>query len=65
MTINILSLLIWTPIISGLLILFYNKKVNILNAYNIFINFIVFLLSVFLLISFNENLSDFQFVENH
>ena len=64
MTINILSLLIWTPIISGLLILFYNKKVNILNAYNIFINFIVFLLSVFLLISFNENLSDFQFVEN-
>ena len=48
MTINILSLLIWTPIISGLLILFYNKKVNILNAYNIFINFIVFfIISIF------------------
>ena len=61
---NILSSLIWLPIISGLLILFYSKKVSYLNIYNIFINFIVFLLSIFLLINFNESSSEFQFVEN-
>ena len=50
---NILSLLIWIPIISGLFLLFFNKKIYILNTYNIFINFIVFILSIFLLMSFN------------
>ena len=61
---NILSLLIWIPIISGLFLLFYNKKIYIINAYNIFINFIVFLLSVYLLIGFNQSKSNFQFIEN-
>ena len=61
---NILSSLIWLPIISGFLILFCSKKVSYLNIYNIFINFIVFLLSIFLLINFNESSPEFQFVEN-
>ena len=60
---NILSLLIWIPIISGLFLLFFNKKIYILNTYNIFINFIVFILSIFLLMSFNESNAAFQFVE--
>ena len=60
---NILSLLIWIPIISGLFLLFFNKKIYILNTYNIFINFIVFILSIFLLLSFNESNAAFQFVE--
>ena len=46
---NILSLLIWLPIISGLFILFYKKDDNILNIFNISINFIVFILSILLL----------------
>ena len=61
---NILSLLIWIPIIAGLFLLFYNKKIYIINAYNIFINFIVFLLSVYLLLGFNQSKSNFQFIEN-
>ena len=60
---NILSLLIWIPIISGLFLLFFNKKIYILNTYNIFINFIVFILSIFLLLSFNKSNAAFQFVE--
>ena len=61
---NILSLLIWIPIISGLTLLLYNKNTSFLNIYNIFINFLVLLLSVFLLINFNSNNANFQFVEN-
>ena len=61
---NILSLLIWIPIISGLVLLFCNKKTNFLNIYNIFINLVVLLLSVFLLINFNNKNANFQFIEN-
>ena len=61
---NILSLLIWLPIISGLLILFYKKDDNILNIFNISINLIVFILSILLLNNYDQNSSNFQFVEN-
>lgn len=61
---NILSALIWIPIISGLLILFYNNKHSYLNMINISINLFVFILSILLLVSFNKNISDFQFIEN-
>jgi len=61
---NILSALIWIPIISGLLILFYNNKNSYLNIINISINLFVFILSILLLVSFNKNISDFQFIEN-
>ncbi len=61
---NILSALIWIPIISGLLILFYNNKHSYLNIINISINLFVFILSILLLVSFNKNISDFQFIEN-
>ena len=61
---NILSLLIWLPIISGLFILFYKKDDNILNIFNISINFIVFILSILLLNNYDQNSSNFQFVEN-
>ena len=60
---NILSLLIWVPIFSGLAILFYNKKENYLNAYNIFINFFILILSILLLINFDQKDSSFQFIE--
>jgi len=61
---NILSMLIWIPIISGLLILFYNNKSRYLNIINISINLFVFILSITLLVNFNKNISDFQFIEN-
>tara|TARA_B100001989_G_scaffold193958_1_gene142753 strand:+ start:194 stop:1693 length:1500 start_codon:yes stop_codon:yes gene_type:complete len=61
---NILSLLIWLPIISGLLILFYKKDDSILNIFNISINLIVFILSILLLNNYDQNSSNFQFVEN-
>ena len=61
---NILSLLIWLPIIAGLFILFYKKDDNILNIFNISINLIVFILSILLLNNYDQNSSNFQFVEN-
>ena len=61
---NILSLLIWLPIISGLLILFYKKDDSILNIFNISINLIVLILSILLLNNYDQNSSNFQFVEN-
>ena len=61
---NILSLLIWIPILSGLLLLFYKKESYILNIFNISINFIVFIFSIILLLNFNEDSANFQFVEN-
>ena len=60
----ILSSLIWVPILAGLLLLFYKKENAFLNIYNILINLIVFLISLYLLLNFNENTSDFQYVEN-
>ena len=64
MNINILSLLIWLPIFSGLLLLFYNRKIKYINLYNIFINALIFVFSVLLLKNFNHAIADFQFVEN-
>ena len=61
---NILSFLIWLPIISGLIILFYKRNDAVLNFLNIMINFIVFFLSLILLNSYNQSSSNFQFVEN-
>ena len=61
---NILSLLIWLPIISGLFILLYKKDDSILNIFNISINLIVFILSILLLNNYDQNSSNFQFVEN-
>ena len=61
---NILSFLIWLPIISGLIILFYKRNDAVLSFLNIIINFIVFFLSLILLNSYNQSSSNFQFVEN-
>ncbi len=61
---NILSFIIWTPIIFGLLMLFYDNKSSFLNITNILVNGFVFILSLFLLFNFNSDTSDFQFVEN-
>ena len=60
---NILSLLIWIPILSGLALLFFTKKSYFIDIYNIIINSLVFALSVFLLLNFDVKSSDFQFVE--
>ena len=51
---NILSLLIWLPIISGLFILFYKKDDSFLNIFNISINLIVFILSILLLNNYDQ-----------
>ena len=50
---NILSLLIWAPILSGLSPLFFKKKSYFIDAFNIIINSIVFILSVLLLLNFD------------
>ena len=60
---NILSLLIWAPILSGLALLFFNNKSYFIDVYNIIINSLVFALSVFLLLNFDTRSSDFQFLE--
>ena len=59
----ILSLLIWSPILSGVFILFYKKDNFLLDLYNILINFVIFLFSLFLLFNYNNNIPDFQFIE--
>ncbi len=61
---NILSLLIWIPILSGLLLLFYKKENLFLNIFNISINFIIFIISIILLLNFNDRSANFQFIEN-
>ena len=61
---NILSLLIWIPILSGLLLLFYKKENLVLNIFNISINFIIFIISIILLLNFNDRSANFQFIEN-
>jgi len=59
----ILSLLIWSPILSGIFILFYKKDNFLLDLYNILINFVIFLFSLFLLFNYDNNIPDFQFIE--
>ena len=59
----ILSLLIWSPILFGIFILFYKKDNFLLDLYNILINFIIFLFSLSLLFNYNNNISGFQFIE--
>ena len=60
----ILSLLLWTPIIGGLLLLVINEKsINLIRLLTLFFSAITFLLSIFLFINFNENTHLLQFVE--
>ncbi len=59
----ILSLLVWTPILSGFFLFFYKKENIFLDIFNITINFIIFLFSLLLFFNFNESLSNFQFIE--
>lgn len=59
----ILSLLIWSPILFGIFILFYKKDNFLLDLYNILINFIIFLFSLSLLFNYNNNIPGFQFIE--
>ena len=61
---NILSLLIWVPILSGIILYFYNRNEKILNIYNVLINFFVLALSIFLLINFKQDVEAFQFTNN-
>jgi NADH-quinone oxidoreductase subunit M len=62
---NILSLLIWIPILSGIILYFYNRNEKILNIYNVLINFFVLALSIFLLINFKQDVEAFQFIEKY
>jgi NADH-quinone oxidoreductase subunit M len=62
---NILSLLIWVPILSGIILYFYNRNEKILNIYNVLINFFVLALSIFLLINFKQDVEAFQFIEKY
>jgi|TARA_B100001059_G_scaffold235067_1_gene279535 NADH-quinone oxidoreductase subunit M len=62
---NILSLLIWVPILSGIILYFYNRNEKILNIYNVLINFFVLALSIYLLINFKQDVEAFQFIEKY
>jgi len=62
---NILSLFIWVPILSGIILYFYNRNEKILNIYNVLINFFVLALSIFLLINFKQDVEAFQFIEKY
>ena len=61
---NILSILIFLPLILSIPILFFNKEKNkIIKIYALSVSIIVFVLSLVLYFKFNSDSGDFQFVE--
>jgi NADH-quinone oxidoreductase subunit M len=60
---NILSVLIFAPIIFSLPVLFFGSKEKLIKIYSLIISSAVFGLSVYLFLIFNPANADFQFVE--
>jgi len=61
---NILSILIFFPIILSIPILFFHKENNLLiKTYAITISLLTFLISIYLFLNFRTEITDFQFVE--
>ena len=61
----LLSLLIWTPILGGFLLLFINeKKTSIIKTVGIIFTSIPLLLSLFIIYIFDSSSYSLQFIEN-
>jgi len=66
MTSNILSLLVFLPIVFAIPILFINsEKERAIKIYALIISLITFIASLFLFFSFNQSDSNFQFIEKY
>ena len=61
----ILSLLIWTPILGGLILLFLPNKVNLIKISSVVLAFFIFILSIILLINFDSTQYSLQYIEKH
>lgn len=62
---NILSILIFAPIILSIPILFFRDKDKLIKIYSLLVSSAVFGLAVYLFLIFNQSNPDFQFVERH
>lgn len=62
---NILSILIFAPIILGLPIFFFGKKDNLVKIYSLIVSSAVFGLTLYLFSIFNPANPDYQFIEKH
>lgn len=62
---NILSILIFAPIILGLPILFFGKKDNLVKIYSLVVSSAVFGLTIYLFSIFNSANPDYQFLEKY
>ena len=63
--IPLLSLLIWTPIAGGLMLLLLPNKYNIIKIVSIGLSLIVFILSLILLINFDTSQYSLHYVEKY
>ena len=63
--IPLLSLLIWTPIAGGLMLLLLPNKDNIIKLVSIGLSLIVFILSLILLINFDTSQYSLHYVEKY
>ena len=63
--IPLLSLLIWTPIAGGLMLLLLPNKDNIIKIVSIGLSLIVFILSLILLINFDTSQYSLHYVEKY
>ena len=61
----ILSVLIWSPIIGGLILLLLPSKDKYIKSLSIVISLFVFILSIFLLINFDSSKYALQYVEKY
>lgn len=62
---NILSILIFTPIILSIPILFFGNKEKLIKTYSLIVSSVVFFLSIYLLTIFNASNPDYQFIERY
>ncbi|MCI0473331.1 MAG: hypothetical protein L0Y76_07100, partial [Ignavibacteria bacterium] len=61
---NILSILIFFPVILSLPVLFINKnKIRFIKIYSLSVSLITFLISLYLMLIFNTEADGFQFAE--
>ena len=62
---NILSILIFTPIVLSIPVLFLGDKQKLIKIYSLIISVIVFIISVYILSIFDASRGDFQFMERY
>ncbi|MCX7834384.1 MAG: NADH-quinone oxidoreductase subunit M [Ignavibacteria bacterium] len=61
---NILSILIFFPIILSIPVLFFHKEnILLIKTYSLIISLLTFIISIFLFLNFNSASADYQFVE--